>query len=128
MAAERKDHVKALGLVHLEQGLSFIMGDGPERGNIYGLDCMVLHAVVEKSDLDISTRFNTGNTMAQKFRKLNLPPKKTTSNMLWVLDRVGKVAAICVDAELFGGLQKHCKEAFHAGTGSRVFLFTFHCY
>ena len=119
MSAERKEQVKALGLATIEQVIQIILGDGPERSSIFGGDVMMLHAVVEKSELDVSTRFNPGNTMAQKFRKLNVPPKKTTSNMLWVMDRVGKVAAICVDPELFGNLQKHCKEAFHAGTGGR---------
>ena len=115
MAAERRDIVKDLGLVHLEQGLDLIFGLNESREKLYTLDCLVLHAVVEKTDLDLAQR-SLPPSMT-KYRKVNLPAKKTTSNMLWVIDRVGKMAAICLDPEVFGTVAKKCKEAFQPGQG-----------
>ena len=122
MTTDRVKQVADMGLVHIEQGLGYIHSGGPEREAIYALDCVVLHAVVEKTDLDIVQRSFSNQV---KFRKLNTPAKKTTSNMLWVMDRKAKVAAICLENEEFGLLQKKCKEAFQAGSGLAVKKFVF---
>lgn len=102
-------------IVSLEQGIGYVLGDGPERHELYALDCIVLHAVVKSTEMEVGVK---AWGPPQKQRKTSsAPPSKATSKMLWVMDRKGRPAAVALSDEVWGHLQKKCPEAFQAGTG-----------
>ena len=116
MTAEaRVEKMRKLPLTNLEDGIRSAFDeeiDDVDRA----LDCLVLHATVEK--IEIETTFAKFVADRQKARRVVSATKKPIPRMVFIMDHQGNAGAICLmDGNVLSGVGNQCMEAFQAGEG-----------